>query len=153
MTRHHSTRSFFRQVPNDWLARYFQSRGLLGDLDFAGLGETQPEKLFAAWLELSEEDRKAVEAEFREIFEMSCEKGVAAILDEARWQWRDEPDGLTAFVEEFSALPGHYDRAMAAFLDHPGMLDGGHAVLPCRRAAPLAQAQAPGAPAGSRGRG
>ena len=119
MTRHYSTRSFFRQVPNDLLARYFLSRGLLGDLDFAGIGETQPEKLFAAWLELSEEDRKAVEAEFREIFEMSCEKGVAAILDEARWQWRDEPDGLTAFVEEFSALPGHHDRAMAAFLDHP----------------------------------
>ena len=101
------------------LARYFQGRGLLGDLDFAKLGEAQSDELFAAWLELSEEDRKAVEAAFREIFELSCEKGAAAILDEARWQWRDDPGGLTAFVEEFSALPGHYDRAMAAYLDHP----------------------------------
>ena len=119
MARHYSTRSFFRQIPNDLLARYFAGRGLLEEVDFAGLGETRPEELFAAWLELSEEDRNAIEAEFREIFEMSCEKGVAAILDEARWQWRDDPDGLTSFVEEFSALPGHYDRAMAAYLDHP----------------------------------
>ena len=27
MTRHDSTRSFFRQVPNDLLARYFAGRG------------------------------------------------------------------------------------------------------------------------------
>ena len=85
----------------------------LGDLDFAGLEETQPDELFSAWLELSEEDRKAMEAEFREIFEMSCQKGVSAILDEARWQWRDDPDGLTAFVEEFSALLGRCRRAIA----------------------------------------
>ena len=81
--------------------------------------ERNRRKLFAAWLERSEEERQAVEAEFWEIFEMSCEKGVAAILDEARWQWRDDPDGLRAFVEEFSALPGHSHRAMATYLDHP----------------------------------
>ena len=50
---------------------------------------------------------------------MSCEKGVWAILDEARWQWRDDPKRLTAFIERLSALPGHYDRAMITYLDHP----------------------------------
>ena len=29
MTRHYSTRSFFRQMPNALLARYFADRGLL----------------------------------------------------------------------------------------------------------------------------
>ena len=119
MARHYSTRSFFRQIPNDLLAHYFKTRGLLGDLDFAGLKETQTDPLFAAWMELSEEDRSAMEAEFREIFEMSCEKGVSAILDEARWQWRTDPDQLAVFVEELSALPGHSHRAMVTFLDHP----------------------------------
>jgi len=37
MARHYSTRSFFRQVPNALLARYFTERGLLGDLGFSGL--------------------------------------------------------------------------------------------------------------------
>ena len=119
MARHYSTRSFFRQIPNDLLARYFKRRGLLEEVDFAGLEETQPEELFAAWLDLPEEDRNAIEAEFREIFEMSCEKGIWAILDEAHRRWRDKPDRITVFVKELSALPGHDHRAMAAFLDHP----------------------------------
>ena len=50
MARHYSTRDFFRQMPNALLARYFQARGLLGDLDFAAMKETQPDELFAAWL-------------------------------------------------------------------------------------------------------
>ena len=37
MARHYSTRSFFRQIPNTLLARYFEGRGLFGDLDFAAM--------------------------------------------------------------------------------------------------------------------
>ena len=119
MARHYSTRSFFRQIPNDLLARYFEGRGLFGDLDFAAMKETRPDELFTAWLELPEDERNAMDAEFREIFEMSCEKGVWAILDEARWKWRDASDELTAFVETLSSLPGHYHRAMVTFMDYP----------------------------------
>ena len=67
-----SPRTFFRQAPADRLARYSESRGLAGELDLA------------AWLELPGKRRNALEAEFRQIFEMSSEKGVWAILDEAR---------------------------------------------------------------------
>ena len=35
MARHYSTRTFFRQIPNNLLARYFEDRGLFGDLDFS----------------------------------------------------------------------------------------------------------------------
>ena len=119
MDGHYSTRNFFRQMPTDLLARYFKRRAVLADFNFAGFEETQPEELFAAWLELPEEDRNSMEAEFREIFELSCEKGVVAIVDEVRWQWRNDPGRVTAFVEALSALPGQYDRTMVTFLDYP----------------------------------
>lgn len=33
MARHYSIKSFFRQVPNLLLARYFEERGVFADLD------------------------------------------------------------------------------------------------------------------------
>ncbi len=48
MALHYSSRSFFRQMPNDLLARYFERRGLFGDLDFSSMNEIQPDELFAA---------------------------------------------------------------------------------------------------------
>ena len=112
MARGYWIRSFFRQISNNLLVRYFESRGLLGDLNFAAMKETQPNQLFEARLKLPEEQRNAMGAEFREIFEMRCQKGVWAILEEARWRWRDNPERLTAFVERLSAAPSHYHRAI-----------------------------------------
>ena len=118
MSRHYSTKDFFRQMPNPLLARYFQGRGLFADFDFAAMKEGKPEALFAAWLELKDDQRHAMDAEFLDIFEMSCEKGFKAIIDEASWQLQETPDDLAAFVETLSALPNHYERAMITFLDH-----------------------------------
>ena len=91
MARHYSTRSFFCQVPNALLARYFASRGLFEDLDFAAMKETKPDALFDAWLDLPEDQRKTMDAKFQEIFELSCEKGFRAIIDEGRWQMQADP--------------------------------------------------------------
>jgi hypothetical protein len=118
MSRHCSTRDFFRQMPNRLLARYFSERGVLTDLDFAILKETQPDDLFTAWLALPETERNTIDAEFREIFAMSCEKGFHAILDEAEWHLGDTPEKHTKLVETLAALGNHYERAMVAFLDH-----------------------------------
>lgn len=118
MARHYSTRSFFRQMPNTLLARYFEGQGLFGELDFAALKETKPDELFAAWLDLPEEQRNEMDAEFQDIFEMSCEKGFRAIIDEAYWQLREDPDARAAFIETLSALPNDYHRAMVTYLDH-----------------------------------
>jgi len=57
-----------------------------------------------------------MDAEFRDIFDMSCEKGFRAIIDEAEFQLGE--DEFTAWVEKLSALPSHFDRAMLVFLDH-----------------------------------
>ena len=57
MARHYSSKDFFRQMPNALLARYFQGRGLFGDLDFAAMKETKPDELFTAWLGLPDNQR------------------------------------------------------------------------------------------------
>lgn len=118
MARHYSTKDFFRQMPNALLARYFQGRGLFGELDFADLKETQPDALFAAWLDLLDAQRNAMDAEFRDIFELSCEKGFRAIIDEAEWHFGTDLDTRSAFVEKLAALSNHFERAMVTFLDH-----------------------------------
>lgn len=118
MARHYSSSSFFRQMPNALLARYFAQRGLFAELDFLAMKEAKPDALFAAWLELADEQRKPIDADFQEIFELSCEKGARAIVDEAHWQMQANTENLTAFIETLSALPDYYHRAMITFLDH-----------------------------------
>jgi hypothetical protein len=118
MAGQYSTRNFLRQVPNALLARYFNGRGLFGDMDFSAMKEGKPDELFQAWLALPDPQRNKMDAEFRDIFEMSCEKGFQAIIDEAGWQMRETPDALQTFIEKLSALSNHYERAMMTFLDH-----------------------------------
>ena len=104
MARHYSTRDFFRQMPNALLARYFQGRGVLADLDFAAMKEAQPDKLFEAWLELPDGQRNTMDAEFREIFAMSCDKGFLATLNEAAWHLEAESQTYAERVEKLAAL-------------------------------------------------
>ena len=118
MARHYSTKDFFRQMPNPLLSRYFEERGLFPDIDFAAMKEGKPEELFNAWLTLPDNQRNMMDTEFRDIFEMSCEKGFRAIIDEARWHLRESPAAHTEFVENLSALQNHYERAMVTYLDH-----------------------------------
>jgi hypothetical protein len=48
MTRHYSTRDFFRNTPNALLAHYFNARGVLQDFDFSAIKETKIDALFEA---------------------------------------------------------------------------------------------------------
>ena len=70
---------------------------MFGDLDFAAMKEGKPDELFRAWLDMADNQRHEMDAEFREIFEMSCEKGFRAIIDEAGWHFQEDPDDLTIF--------------------------------------------------------
>ena len=129
MARHYSTRDFFRQMPNALLARYFQARGLFGDLDFSAMKESQPDELFAAWLSLPHGQRNEMDAEFRDIFELSCEKGFRAIIDAAEWHLTTGPDARTGFVENLAALSDHYERAMVHLPGPQPVLEGCNPVL------------------------
>lgn len=61
MARHYSTKEFFRQMPNELLARFFQERGFFEELDFTTMKETNPQELWDAWLNLPEKDRKQLD--------------------------------------------------------------------------------------------
>ena len=122
MARHFSIPSFFRQVPNALLGRYFAQQGLMGDLDFASVSETKPEAIFEAWLQLPETERNRIDAEFRVIFDLSCEKGFKAILDEAESHFHG--DDHSRFVDHLADLPNHYHRAMVTFLDYDQLWNG-----------------------------
>ena len=112
LAQHYSVNTFFRQMPNELLERYFSSKGLLNNLDFAN---AKDKEVFTAWLTLANIQRGEIEPEFQEIFELSCEKGLIAIIDEAEFQLTEEE--LARFKENMSALPGHFERAMTTFLD------------------------------------
>ena len=120
MARHHSTRDIFRQMPNALLARYFAARAVFGEFDFAAMSETRHDDLFAASLALPEVQRNAMDAEFRDIFEMSCEKCCHAILDETKCHLDQDaaPNDVNGFAEMLAALTSHCARATVTYLDH-----------------------------------
>lgn len=118
MARHYSIKSFFRDMPAAVLARYFHRQGLFKDFDFSAMTGAKLDELFGAWLCLPEGERKRMEGEFQEIFALSRDAAMPAIIHEAAWQMRNELGAHVAFVEMFSALPNHYERAMVAFLDY-----------------------------------
>lgn len=121
MARHYSPKSFFRQMSPALLTRYFTARQLSSGADFSSIATAPPKTLFDAWLQIPDEPRSVMDAEFRDIFALSCEKGFRAILDEAEWQLltmaRDR-QAHTAFVEKLAAMSNHFERAMVTFLDH-----------------------------------
>lgn len=118
MARHYSPKSFFRQMSSDLLARYFREKGVDAAADLVDPKNNSANNLFEAWLLIPDEPRKAMDAEFRSIFELSCEKGFRAILDEAEWQLTRDPQKHTAFVDKLAGMSNHFERAMITFLDH-----------------------------------
>jgi hypothetical protein len=124
MSRQYSSKDFFRQMPNMLLARYFHQRGLFPNLDFGSMKEGRPDALFDAWIALPDDQRSPMEADFREITDLSDAKGFVAIADEAKWHLEDKPQELADFMASLSELGDHRARAMTAFLDHPKFWKG-----------------------------
>ena len=118
MARHYSVKDFFRQTPNALLARYFAERGLFTELDFGAMKEGKPDELFDGWMALPDEVHRRTDADFRDIDDMSNEKGWLAMLGEARWHLRNQQLEVQGFIETMAALPNHHARAMTVFLDH-----------------------------------
>lgn len=135
MSRNYSIQSFFRQMPNNLLARYFSTRGLLADFDFTTLKKRNFDALMLAWGKLTDDQRLSAEGDFREIFDMSCENGLRSIIDEAKYHLAAPQQdscadaatstlALAAFSAKLLALPGHFERAMVTFLDHQNLWSG-----------------------------
>ena len=124
MPQHYSTKDFFRRAPNSLLARYFQKLGLFLDLDFTALKETKPDKLLDHWFGLPTAQRNTMETVFRQIFEMSCQKGFTAIIDEAKFQLGEDIEEHKRFTSNLAELPNHFHRSLTVFLNHPECWQG-----------------------------
>lgn len=124
MSKHYTIREFFRQMPNAMLARYFEWRQHPHGLDLARVPEARPDPWLAVWDQVPERQRPEMEADFRDIYEMSCEKGALAFCDEVRFHLRDQPDLADAIIQKQAERESYYERAMVAFLDHIGYWRG-----------------------------
>ena len=117
MVQPYSSWDFFRRMPNALLARYFQGKGLFGELDFGAMKQTRPDALVAAWAALPDERCDALEAELSAVHTLSDAAGWQALQDAARDML--EADAAADFVAALAALEDHHAQAMTAFLDQP----------------------------------
>lgn len=108
--QYYSPKNFMRNAPNALLARYFQTLGVLTDLDFSLLTETKIDPMYDAWRALPEKIRNQTEQDFQEIHELATEGGSKAILDEARWHGED-------LAEQFASLKGFNEHSFWTFLE------------------------------------
>jgi len=98
--------------------RYFHGRGMFGRTGFSAMKETQPDELFTAWLGLPDVQRNTMDAELRDIFEMSCEKGFCAIRDEAQWHLEKENRRRTGSLLK-SSVVGQFEYPQSRFSIRP----------------------------------
>jgi len=89
MARHYSPKNFLRQAPNALLARYCQEKEILAEVNFASLSETNIGPIYEAWDMLPSETRRMMESDFRNIYALSTENGIRAIIDAAKAQGED----------------------------------------------------------------
>ncbi|HNS21859.1 MAG TPA: hypothetical protein PKH24_15250 [Sedimentisphaerales bacterium] len=116
MARQYSPRTFLRKTPNTLLKQYFASQGILGDVDFNKLGETEVQPIMAAMEALPMRQGMLIEEEFRQVHEMSCESGTRVLLEEAEFHGLGLADAL-------GAMASHYERALWVFLNHRSVFD------------------------------
>jgi hypothetical protein len=112
----YTAKLFLRQAPNRLLHRYFESKGLLGEIPWAALKETKIEPVHEAVLQVSEAERRTVGRDFRAINELASRRGAVLLVRTARQR------GLDLTGPEFRDCNGHA-RALLTFLDHPAVFE------------------------------
>ncbi len=123
MNNQYQRRQFFRRMPNKWLARYFEERGIVLGIDLEKLKETEIEPVFEAFAALSEEQQATVEVHFQDINALAGDGGISALCNEALF------DGDETFAEELSTIDGYHAKTMWAFLGKPTYWKGASALL------------------------
>jgi hypothetical protein len=108
MASQYQHRQFFRRVPNELLARYFEAMDVLLGVDFGELKETEVEPIFEAFTALPEDQQAPIELDFQDINTLACDGGIGALVNEASFH------GDEIFAEEISAIDGLHANAMWA---------------------------------------
>ena len=118
MAAQFSIRDFFRRMPVNLIARYFQERHNW-EWPLPTQDENLEEVLMAAWTNLPDEIRRIAEGDFVKLHEMSDGAGITALLDEANFHRQKEK-----LQEEWGNDKSIEERVFSAFLNHPDFWRG-----------------------------
>ena len=118
MSRNYSPKTFLRKTPNALLKEYFAAKGVLGEIAFEKLGETQVDPVIAAMEALPVRERTLIEQEFRQINELAYEQGVRVLLEEGQSPYHE-----LDLAETFGSMGSHYERAFWMFLNYRKVFD------------------------------
>jgi hypothetical protein len=118
MSRNYSQKTFLRQTPNHILKEYLSRKDLLKDIDFDILRETEIDPIAMALDELPDQQRNGIEADFRQINGLACEKGVLVLIEEAGYDYHE-----IDILPIFAPMKNHYEKAFWVFLNHRTVFD------------------------------
>jgi hypothetical protein len=119
MSRAYLLSRFLRQTPNYLLKQYFSEVGLLGTIDFQ-VKDRDIDAMREAIMALPESNRQQIEADFRDIDALASERGFRAMIDEAAWHVRNNPQQHARdhdITQRLANLDGEHERAMWVFLN------------------------------------
>lgn len=109
---------FLRQAQPELLQSYFAARGVLGDLDWDAMieSDTDVDAVHAAWHALPDAAAQEIEQEFRDIYDLASVEGIRTVIEEGQYHNTD----LTA---ELDAVDGLINKMMHVFLNHRRVFD------------------------------
>ena len=116
MAKQFDPRKVLRDVSNGLLRDLFARRGVLKDIPWDKMAETQVAPVFEGWQKMPEPDRLEVQVILQDVNELAGERGMNVLIEEVhRWA----PDR----VGELAALVGRHDKAMWVYLNLPDAFD------------------------------
>jgi len=110
---------FLRQAENALLKEYFTARGELGDLDWAGLKETDVDPIHDAWQKFSDSSLQEIDDDFRDIFDLASAEGTRTLIEEGRFHQLD-------LTPDLDARDGFLNKAFWIFLNRRKVFDVAH---------------------------
>ncbi len=98
-------------MPNIQLASYFSTKNINLSINFEEIKETDTDKIFDAFNQLTSEQQNNIESDFQAINAMATEGGIKALIDESAF-YNDE-----SFSNEIASIEGLHAKVMWAFLE------------------------------------
>ena len=112
MAKQFDPRKVLKQVSNSMLQQFFTRHGVMEDLAWEDLTETQVEPLFEAWQRMPERQRVEVQIILQDVNELADDRGLRVLAEEVQ-------NSAPGRVDEWSALESQRDKAMWVYLNLP----------------------------------
>jgi hypothetical protein len=107
----YAPKPFLRQAENKLLQEYFSRKGLLQEIDWESIGETDVDDIHVAWEALPVQQRVEIESDFQLIYDLASEDGIRILIEEGRFQDIDLKPALDAH-------DGFLNKSFLVFLEY-----------------------------------